>query len=262
MSPKKKDAKILPFVTPKKFTLGLPVGTQAFQTFLIVGEPPGLESSSKRKMIAAGEAEVEAEREHRGEPDKALPKEKKKIWLPEELAELSTYPTNDGRFYHPAMAFLSAALDGLWAARAIYPNERESASNILARSLDVRQMQCILVDPVTHKAFRWGKKKDILHPPYVITLATPVNNITGFSILNWQAVWPKWATFVTFCYDPMQASPESILQALELGGRLVAVGGFRKLSTKRSKRGKGGPFGKYIPYLWNRAIPQDAIPEV
>lgn len=253
------------FAPPAELVVELPAGTRAFQTFRITGTGPGLLSASCRGMIADGLLEMEREKWHRAHPNQVVAKEPKIVRLPEETSELATYPTNDNRFYHPAAAFIGSLVDGLWAAKAKFPGIREGANNILQRTVRICHEQAVLVDPKTFKPFTWGKKKDINNPPYIMDFRTAVNLNSGGRVMCWRALWKRWATFITLSFDASQIQSSVVLQALNLGGELVGVGGFRPLPPQnrpKDKRGKGGPFGTYEAAFWNKPIPKGAIPEL
>ncbi len=248
---------------PAKLEVGIPVGTRDFITHRIEWTGLGLLQHSTRGMVADELDKIRLEEERRKNPDVVQPKREKIMRLPEETAELGSYPTNDGRFYHPAAAFVGALIDGLWAAKAVFPGTTELACNVLQRTVRMVHEQCILVNPETHKPFSWGKKKDIKKPPYYGDFRTAVNLNTGGRILTWRPLWRKVVTFVTLSYDAAQIQPSVITQGLELGGVSVGVGAFRPLPPRNlPKKGKGGPFGTFVVTVWDKPIPKGAIPEL
>ncbi len=251
------------YVVPSELVVKIPAGTRDSLTFLIEWTGLGLLQHSCRGMVMDELDKMKDEEERRKQPDVAKAKREKIIRLPEETAELGTYPCNDGRFYHPAAAFVGSLIDGLWAAKAEFPGTKELACNVLQKSIRMDHEQAILVDPKTHKPFAWPKKKDIKKPPYVIDFRTAVNLNTGGRILTWRPLWKKVATFVTLSFDAAQIQPSVVLQALTLGGQLVGAGAFRPLPPRNlPKKGKGGPFGTYKASIWTKPIPAGAVPEL
>ena len=264
MTKKKAKEEKAPFVAPARLKVGIPAGTRELCTFLILGGSPIMQHSP-RGMMADDAVALAEEAERRKHPDRIISKKDKILRLAEETAELGSYPTNDGRFYHPASAFVASLLDGLWAAKAEYPGTTELASNVLAKSIRVTHNQAILVDPKTFKPFKWGKKRDIFHPPYFIDSRTVVNCTTGGRIVSHRPLWVRWATFIVLSYDVTQAQRTVVLQGLERGGESVGVGAFRPLPPRNrpsNKKGKGGPYGVYIPCIWDKVIPKGARWEV
>ena len=265
----KKKAAAIPdtdaFKPPAELVVKIPAGTRDSMTFRIVFDPRGILQHSCRGMIADEMVKMKEEEEHRKNPGVAKAKKEKVIRLPEETAELGSYPTNDGRFYHPAAAFLGSLIDGLWAAKAEFPGTKELACNVLQKSIRMEHEQAILVDPETNKPFTWkaSDKEKLKNPPYHMDFRTAVNLNTGGRILTFRPLWRKCATFITVSFDAAQIQPSVVEQALRLGGELVGVGAFRPLPPRNlPKKGKGGPFGTYTSSIWTKDIPKGAVPEL
>lgn len=251
------------FQAPSQLVVKIPAGTRDFCTFLIKGTGLGILQHSCRGMVLDELEKMKEEEARRANPDQVATKKEKVIRLPEETAELGTYPTNDGRFYHPSAAFVGSLIDGLWAAKAEYPGTKELACNVLQRTVRMTHEQTILVDPKTFEPFGWKNGKDIKKPPYIIDFRTAVNQNTGGRILTWRPLWKKWAAFVTLSFDAAQVQRSVLLQALTLGGDLVGVGTFRPLPPRNlPKKGKGGPFGTFEVEFWDKDVPESATPEL
>ena len=287
---KKKETPIIEvdgFELPDELELGIPAGTFEEVTFLITGELPGLLQNSTRLRVQNQIDEANYIRMLRllspEERDKPRDKFKLPVRLPEEHMEFSTYPTSDGRYYHPAPAFLGAMIEGLWASDAFYPVLREGgktvknapAEKIIRRSVRVVHIQSILLDPDTLKPFRQpiAKKDEPLYverdgkrialceedTPYVFDTRGAQNRLVGL-VTAYRPHWPRWATFVRFIYDIAPCKEAYLLQGLKLGGSRIGVGAFRLTPPrKRQYTGFGGPFGPFTAEVWNKPIPKDAM---
>src|SRR3990167_7612846 len=175
------------------------------------------------------------------ESTKAAPKEP----TDEELCELATYPAPGGKFYHPASAFRSAAIDVAENTGASYP--------VVGASKRVRMQR---VDDVLRSAFFNLEEEAILVNPKTGVPLTEYRhdkriarnqNAGGAAVEANRPIWDEWACEVDFEYDPDIINEQLILYALNMAGARGGVGTLRPLGPKvKGKRsGKGGRFGKF-----------------
>jgi len=258
-----------PQAPPQALELGLPVGVMDYVTFLIQNQPSGrpIMQSSPRGMLLAAEikdAEEMARRalteEDRVQVQTRAPKVR---LLPGEVAELNTYPTSDGRFYHPAQAFLSSLIDAFWATKAVWPGSktRESAEKVLIRTARAVHDQAILFNPDTMKPYRATDNP----LGYFVDVRTAVNRNTGDRIIASRPAWKRWGVLVTMSFDNVTLTKHVLRQGLQIAGTLVGAGVFRPLPPRNmppAKQGKGGPFGTFIADFWDKPIPKDLQPEI
>lgn len=290
--PEKKETKeveVGEFTLPDELEVGIPAGTFESATFLLKGEipGPGMMQNSTRLRVENQVDEAQYVRALRLLPPDELDKPREKfalpVRLPEEHTEFSTYPTKDGRYYHPTAAFLGSMLDGLWVSNAFYPVLREggktvkntAAEKVIRRAVKMVHIQAILLDPDTLEPFRQpvaekneplfverdGRRVAIREEdtPYVHDYRGAQNRNVGL-ITAYRPVWPRWATFVQFMYDVAPCKEAYLLQGLKLGGSRVGVGAFRLMPPrKRQFTGFGGPFGGYTAEVWDKPIPKEAM---
>jgi hypothetical protein len=153
-----------------------------------------------------------------------------------EQAAAGAYRMEDGRFWHPAEAFRSAAIDAVVGTKIKIGRRNAGAPDVFGSGLFTLHDQAFLIHPETGKPLT----------EYVVDTRSVVNPSTGGRILCSRPRWDQWAVEVEFEYNPLTLNVRLITQGLNLAGALVGVGELRPMPKRKNpKRGKGGRFGKF-----------------
>jgi hypothetical protein len=261
---------LTPHAPVEELKIGVPLGTRNCVTFLVKGRPPWLLQHGTRGLIKKELAKQEGIRKLKELPEeeqtKAAPRRIKSIAdleLPEEIAEMATYPTSDGRYFFQANAFSGAIIDAFQTSRAVYfiDGKEKGAHLVLENSIRVEHTQSVLIDQRTLQPFRAPEEGG--KPPYIID-ARAVNNPQVGKVVAFRALWLHWAMFVTMSYDSAAHGEGVIRQGMALAGDRIGLGALRPYPPPKSKnpnRGRGGPYGTFTAEVWAGEIPEEARPE-
>lgn len=147
----------------------------------------------------------------------------KKLPTPQEDAESGSYRLPTGELYLPPAHFRECTVN---AAKGRKVGKAFATMIVKSTVFEADGYEaCPLVDPET----------GVLLTEFEIDTRRAVVQSAG--IMRSRARIPRWATQVTFEFDPDFLSSEHLLALLNIGGHSVGVGDYRPQ--------KGGPFGRF-----------------
>lgn len=157
-------------------------------------------------------------------------------------AEAQLYQTDDGKFYHPAIAF--------WRSLFIVcPNRKlggNAAASVVSMAVSSVEEEMLLVDPAT-----FGKKSPKLLTPkdWVVDQRRVVNKKAG-ALIAARPKWPRWGGLLTLEIDrEVLTILDPLTELMNMAGRYgVGVGRLKKVSPTSSEWG-GLNLGKYSAEL-------------
>ena len=147
----------------------------------------------------------------------------KKIYVPEEEAEIRVYRTEDGKhFYFPSAGFRKCLLQHLSTKKM----GKSSAATHYQPNIFTVEEECILIHPKTEKPLK----------NYVIDSRRVVVG-KGKAIKRHRPKFLEWGCFINFNYNTDALSPKIIEKELSEAGERIGVGEFRV--------SRGGHFGSF-----------------
>jgi len=154
---------------------------------------------------------------------------KKKEYIPEEEAAPKRYLTSDGEHLcFPVAGFLGGIIQKACSGRKI---NKRFASAVVPGALFQLNELTVLLDPITNKP--------ISADDYDIDVRRAVVGKAG--VHRARPKVENWATELTLEFDDEFLDPQTILELVNLAGKIAGVGDFRPA--------KRGPFGRYSAEL-------------
>lgn len=155
----------------------------------------------------------------------------KKVYDDKKEAEIRTYRTAEGQFYHPSAAFRSAILVAA-SGRKI---NKKAARTIFAGSVFPVEQECLILD---------AKQKPM--KDYTIHKCRCVVGTSG--ILRCRPQYSGW-TMKLACEIDTELMPnlENVTEVLNIAGRIVGIGDYRP-DTSKGRSGVG-TYGRFSAEL-------------
>jgi hypothetical protein len=148
----------------------------------------------------------------------------KKIPTPEEEAKAKLYVNADGNYYILSEAFRSSIIGKGGGASGRKMGKR-SAISIVSGALFTVEPHAVLLDPDTWKPLK----------KYEIDTRRAVVQNQG--VLRSRPMFPKWGVRIPLDLDQDFLQPNTVLELLNLSGKIAGVGDFRPQHK--------GAFGRY-----------------